>query len=44
MLKHRAKTILGDIPEEWEARPLRSLLTDELGGDWGDERGNSRLR
>lgn len=43
MLKHRAKTILGDIPKDWESKPLRSLLTAELGGDWGDERGQQPL-
>lgn len=44
MLKHWAKTILGDIPKEWEAKPLRSLLMDELGGDWGDEQGQQPLK
>ena len=44
MLKHRSKTILGDIPKDWESKPLRSLLTTELGGDWGDEQGQQPLK
>jgi type I restriction enzyme S subunit len=44
MLKHRAKTILGDVPDKWEAKPLRSLLTADLGGDWGDEQGEQPLK
>ncbi len=44
MLKHRAKTILGDIPKDWEAKSLRSLLTADLGGDWADEPGEQALK
>ena len=39
MIRHRHQTILGDIPRDWHARTLRSLLADELSGDWGDDEG-----
>jgi type I restriction enzyme, S subunit len=43
MTRHRRQTILGDIPPDWEARPLRSLLADEFSGDWGDDEGEVAL-
>lgn len=39
MLTHRCKTILGDIPEDWQAKPLRKLIADQFPGDWGDDDG-----
>ena len=39
MIRHRFQTILGDIPVDWKARGLRTLLTDNLSGDWGDDEG-----
>lgn len=43
MIRHKYKTILGDIPDEWHARPLRSLLTTDLSGDWGEDEGEVTL-
>ena len=43
MIRHKHQTILGDIPSDWDARPLRSLLADELSGDWGDDEGEVTL-
>jgi type I restriction enzyme S subunit len=43
MIRYRHQTILGDIPNDWDARPLRSLLLDDLSGDWGDEEGEVSL-
>lgn len=43
MIRHHHQTILGDIPTDWDARPLRSLLLDDLSGDWGDDEGEVAL-
>ena len=43
MIRHHHQTILGDIPSDWDARPLRSLLADDLSGDWGDDEGEVSL-
>ena len=39
MLTHRLRTILGDIPADWGAKPLRTLITEHFAGDWGDDDG-----
>lgn len=39
MLTHRYQTILGDIPLDWEAKPLQSLIVEQFAGDWGDDDG-----
>jgi len=44
MLTHRAATILGDIPEDWGRELLFNLLTEQKGGDWGDESGEIAVR
>lgn len=43
MLTHRARTILGDIPPDWQARPVRQLITDQFAGDWGDDEGEQAV-
>jgi type I restriction enzyme, S subunit len=43
MIRHSHQTVLGDIPAEWNARPLRSLLSVQLSGDWGDDNGEVTL-
>jgi type I restriction enzyme, S subunit len=43
MLTHRTKTILGDIPEDWNTTLLVNLLESQQGGDWGDDIGESAL-
>ena len=43
MIRHQHQTILGDIPSDWAACPLRSLLSGDLSGDWGDDEGDVTL-
>ncbi|MEF8728336.1 MAG: restriction endonuclease subunit S [Accumulibacter sp.] len=43
MLTHRSRTILGDIPADWEAKPLRTLITEQFAGDWGDDDGEQAV-
>lgn len=43
MIRHSNHTVLGDIPAEWNARPLRSLLSEQLSGDWGSDTGEVAL-
>ena len=44
MLTHRHATIIGDIPNDWEAKSLRQLLIKHAGGDWGDDEGEQEVR
>ena len=44
MLTHRAETILGGIPADWRRTLLRSLLSENMGGDWGDDDGDVAVR
>jgi type I restriction enzyme S subunit len=39
MLTHRFRTILGDIPIDWKAKPLRTLIKEHFAGEWGDDDG-----
>jgi type I restriction enzyme, S subunit len=43
MIRHHHHTLLGDIPRDWDARPLRSLISDDLSGDWGEDEGEVTL-
>ena len=43
MLTHRFKTILGDIPQDWDAKPLRALTMEQFSGDWGDDEGEQAV-
>ena len=43
MLTHRSRTILGDIPEDWDAKPLRTLISQQFAGDWGDDEGEQAV-
>lgn len=43
MLTHRHRTILGDIPADWDAKPLKSLITEQFAGDWGDDEGEQAV-
>lgn len=43
MLTHRARTILGDIPPDWQARPVRQFITEQFAGDWGDDEGEQAV-
>ena len=44
MITHKAKTILGDIPDDWATFILKDALAEERAGDWGDERGEVECR
>jgi type I restriction enzyme, S subunit len=39
MLTQRFKTILGDIPDDWQAKPVKNLTAEQFAGDWGDDDG-----
>lgn len=39
MLTLKDDTMLGDVPDSWEVKPLHRLLSADYPGDWGDERG-----
>ncbi len=41
MLTHRSRTILGDIPSDWDRELLAKLLVESKGGDWGDDEGEA---
>ena len=43
MLTHRFRTILGDIPADRDAKPLRSLIAEHFAGDWGDDEGEQAV-
>lgn len=43
MLTHHFRTILGDIPADWEAKPLRTLISKHFAGDWGDDDGEQAV-
>ena len=36
--------MLGDVPNDWDIRPLRRLLSANFPGDWGEERGPQMTR
>ena len=36
--------MLGDVPNDWDVRPLRRLLSANFPGDWGAERGPQMTR
>jgi type I restriction enzyme S subunit len=44
MLTHRATTILGDIPADWGRDQLYALLSEQKGGNWGDETDDIAIR
>ena len=43
MLTHRQRTILGDIPADWHAKPLKKLITEHFAGDWGADEGEQAV-
>jgi type I restriction enzyme S subunit len=43
MLTHRFKTILGDIPPDWQAKPIRALVAEQFAGDWGNDDGETAV-
>lgn len=44
MLSLKEKTMLGNIPSDWDSKPLKVLLRDHYPGDWGQERGPHMVR
>jgi type I restriction enzyme S subunit len=43
MLTHRFKTIIGDIPDDWEAKSVKSVITGQFAGDWGNDVGENAI-
>ena len=43
MLTHRTATIIGDIPPDWQPKPLRILLEKQFSGDWGSDDGEQAV-
>jgi type I restriction enzyme, S subunit len=43
MLTHRHDTIIGDIPDDWKPKSLRSLLEKQFSGDWGSDEGEQAV-
>ena len=43
MLTHRHRTILGDIPADWDAKPMKRLITEHFAGDWGADEGEQAV-
>ena len=41
MITHRSRSILGDVPPDWDVVPLRRVVTRSTSGDWGSERGDT---
>jgi len=39
MITHKWRTILGDIPKDWDTVTLRDTLLDHKSGDWGSDHG-----
>jgi len=39
MLTLKQATMLGDVPDEWDVKPLKALLESHAPGDWGDDGG-----
>lgn len=44
MITHHARTILGDIPDDWDTTSLKDALEYHKAGDWGDDRGEVECR
>lgn len=39
MLTLKHDTMLGNIPDDWDVKPLKELLETNIPGDWGDDSG-----
>ena len=44
MLTLAQDTMLGNIPSDWRAKPLKKLLALNTPGDWGEDRGPNMVR
>lgn len=44
MLTLKQATMLGDVPDDWDVRPLKALLESNAPGDWGDDGGPHMFR
>lgn len=43
MLTHHEETIIGNIPSDWQRKPLRTLLEKQFSGDWGTDEGEKAV-
>jgi len=44
MLTLKEDTMLGDVPEDWDVKPLSGVLSANYPGDWGEDRGPHMIR
>ncbi|MCZ8546308.1 restriction endonuclease subunit S [Mesorhizobium qingshengii] len=44
MLTLKQSTMLGNVPEDWDVKPLKSMLQFDAPGDWGDDGGPHMVR
>lgn len=44
MLTLKQATMLGDVPEAWDVKPLKAVLESNVPGDWGDDGGPHMFR
>ncbi len=43
MLTHRTRSILGEIPADWQVKSIKQLTTQQFSGDWGDDDGEKAV-
>jgi type I restriction enzyme, S subunit len=43
MLTHRGRSVLGNIPADWNVAPVRALIRDQFAGDWGEDAGEEAV-
>ena len=44
MLTLKQDTMLGNVPPDWDVKPLKALLQSNAPGDWGDDGGPNMYR
>ena len=44
VLTLKQSTMLGNVPRDWDVKPLKSLLQFNTPGDWGDDGGPHMIR
>jgi type I restriction enzyme S subunit len=44
MLTLKEDTMLGDVPDSWDVKPLHCLLSANYAGDWGEDHGPQMTR
>jgi type I restriction enzyme S subunit len=44
MLTLKEQTMLGNVPKDWDSKPLKNLLREHCAGDWGDDGGPNMVK